>query len=406
MQRWILCALTFAVSVSMAATDIQTLEKKVDALTAEIANMKEKAALPVEAEKSFKGLGPGASKVYYSNSPLSVGGYGEIIFQDTQGQGTDTTDNLRLIPYIGYRFTDKIIFNSELEIEHGGDEVAVEFAYIDFLLHEAANVRAGHVLIPFGITNLQHEPTLFPSVSRSEVERNIIPTTWHENGVLLHGEWMNLAYNLGVVNGLDLDVAAAGDLSSASWIRNGRQGGAQAKAENWAMVGRLEWVGLEDLAVGASYYSGKSSQGDTAFDAKVTMLAAHAIWAWQALKVKALYVTGELEDSDVISAANGSVIGEEAMGYYLEAQYNIWKHIAPASTQVVNIFGRYEEYDPHDKVDAAAGAEDETLHKKRTILGFNYLPVSNVILKVDYQLRENKAAEEADMFELGLGYVF
>lgn len=45
----------------------------------------------------------------------------------------------RFIPYIGYKFTDSIILNAEIEFEHGanterGGEVTVEFLYLDFLL--------------------------------------------------------------------------------------------------------------------------------------------------------------------------------------------------------------------------------------------------------------------------------
>ena len=164
------------------AADLRELEEKIEALTNEIANMKEKMALPAAAEKSFGGMGLGASKVYFSQSPLSIGGYGELIVQNTQGEGVDKTDALRLIPYIGYRFNDWIIFNSEIEFEHsgifgksrtatdsGGDtvkvtepagEVVVEFAYLDFLVAKNLNVRVGHVLLPFGITNLQHDLAL------------------------------------------------------------------------------------------------------------------------------------------------------------------------------------------------------------------------------------------------------
>ena len=249
--------------------DVKSLESKIEALTKEMANLKDKMALPPVADQSYGGMGYGASKVYFSRSPLSIGGYGEVVIENTQGQGTDEADSLRFVPYIGYRFNDWIVFNSELEIEHSGvfgkdttltdsngdtvtvsepnGEIVLEFAYLDFLLSEVANIRVGHVLIPFGITNIQHEPTLFPSVNRSEVERNIIPTTWHENGLLIHGEFSDFRYVVGTVNGLD-----ASNFSGSSWIRGGRQKGAQAKAENWAAVFRLEWFGVDGLDIGTS----------------------------------------------------------------------------------------------------------------------------------------------------------
>src|SRR5206468_982640 len=78
---------------------------------------------------------------------------------------------------------------SELEIEHsfveGGErsgEVALEQAYLDFLIKPYFNVRAGMVLTPVGILNERHEPPAFNGVERPFVETLIIPTTWRELG--------------------------------------------------------------------------------------------------------------------------------------------------------------------------------------------------------------------------------
>jgi hypothetical protein len=70
----------------------------------------------------------------------------------------NTKDN----PRLGYKFSDKALFNSEIEFEHASTgkrgSVSVEFAHLDFLLHPAANVRAGMVLVPMGFLNELHEP--------------------------------------------------------------------------------------------------------------------------------------------------------------------------------------------------------------------------------------------------------
>ena len=39
------------------------------------------------------------------------------------------------------------------------------------------------MLIPMGITNEYHEPTLFNGVERPSIASVIIPTTWREIGV-------------------------------------------------------------------------------------------------------------------------------------------------------------------------------------------------------------------------------
>ena len=76
----------------------------------------------------------------------------------TRVNAKDNADFERLVLYVGYKFTDNILFNSEIEFEHGttgsGDEdegeVSVEFAALDFFIDPRINARAGMVLIADG----------------------------------------------------------------------------------------------------------------------------------------------------------------------------------------------------------------------------------------------------------------
>ena len=124
--------------------------------------------------KSFYGLGPAASKVYQLDRGLSIGGYGEFHYQQARERPTrqhDQFDLERFVLYAGYKFNDRILLNSEIEFEHaliGEDTVAaesgaveVEFAYLDFLLWQQLNVRAGLVLVPMGFLNEMHEPPFY-----------------------------------------------------------------------------------------------------------------------------------------------------------------------------------------------------------------------------------------------------
>jgi hypothetical protein len=59
-----------------------------------------------------------------------------------------------------HRFSDRLRFVGELELEHGvvegleeGGELELEQAYIDFLVTSAVNFRAGMLLVPVGIIN-------------------------------------------------------------------------------------------------------------------------------------------------------------------------------------------------------------------------------------------------------------
>jgi hypothetical protein len=80
-----------------------------------------------------------------------------------------------LVLGVGYDFTDWLKFRSELDFEHAFKEPELEFAYLDFLLKPAVNVRLGAILVPMGVINQHHEPPLFYSVERPEIYRVIIP---------------------------------------------------------------------------------------------------------------------------------------------------------------------------------------------------------------------------------------
>ncbi|HET8714498.1 MAG TPA: hypothetical protein VFM16_01650, partial [Holophagaceae bacterium] len=199
---------------------LQDLERKVDILSRQLEAQQAGPAAPAPTEGSY-GLGAAASKVYGATGGLSVGGYGEFLYQSFDKKLQDGTvdpvndqfDTLRGVFYLGYKFNDRIVFNSEMEFEHSGysdehpeGEAILEFAYLDFLINKAVNVRAGQVLLPLGFTNEQHEPPAVLSAQRPYLEQGggILPSTWHENGVGLHGDLPGeLAYRVYLVEGLN-----------------------------------------------------------------------------------------------------------------------------------------------------------------------------------------------------------
>ena len=149
---------------------VKKLERKTDILSQEVEKLRTNLAIPEEKQlKSAYGLGPAASKVYQVGKGLSIGGYGEGFYQNIVGdKGAEKSkaDMERMVMYVGYKFTDSIIMNSELEFEHGSTgegaeekgEVSAEFVSLDFLLNPKINVRTGLLLMPMGLINRMHEP--------------------------------------------------------------------------------------------------------------------------------------------------------------------------------------------------------------------------------------------------------
>src|SRR6266404_5395527 len=125
---------------------------------------------------------------------LPVAGYMDFHVNRDSGQPF-RPDFHRFVLLFGHSFSDRIKFWSELELEHsfveGGEatgEVALEQAYLDFLIKPWFNLRAGMMLTPVGIVNERHEPPAFNGVERPFVETLIIPSTWNELGLGITGD--------------------------------------------------------------------------------------------------------------------------------------------------------------------------------------------------------------------------
>uniref|UniRef100_UPI0026134823 DUF3373 domain-containing protein n=1 Tax=Sulfurihydrogenibium sp. TaxID=2053621 RepID=UPI0026134823 len=241
----------------------EELSKETEIIKEEIRNLKLEVAIPELELKSFYGLGPAASKAYFNPKGLSIGGYGELTFVhndvNARGGAKNIADVERFILYIGYSFSEKIKFNSELELEHastfgshgtGGGYFKAEFAALDFLLNEKFNIRSGLVLMPVGIINEVHEPPTFPSAQRPFFERRILMSTWEEMGIGAYGKVGPLEYKAYLINGLMLK--GGGDYSSVEPLKNVRQRGARAVADRFGFTGRVDYNLPNNLKIGAS----------------------------------------------------------------------------------------------------------------------------------------------------------
>ena len=231
------------------------LERKVDALTQELEKLRLGAAAETpSAAAPQPGLSPSASKVYSAlPDKVSLGGYGEFVYKapsrrqqngDPSGQKKQA-DLQRMVLYAGYKFTDTLLLNSEIEFEHAGSgegsetrgEVAVEQAYLEYRPFKELGARGGLVLVPLGLVNEVHEPTAFHGVNRPSVEQTIIPSTWRENGVGVFGEVGPVAYRtyaLAALSAVSSTDPAADGFTAANGLRGGRTEGTNSPANDLA----------------------------------------------------------------------------------------------------------------------------------------------------------------------------
>jgi len=412
------------------AATVAELERQIQVLAAEVEKLKLGEAAPEDGAGRY-GLGPSASKVYSLKKGVTFGGYGEMLYSSPSSSLEDGSpsgqasqiDFLRAVLYFGAKLTDKILFNSEIEFEHvttgeGAEErgeVTVEFAYLDFLVNEGVNVRAGLLLVPMGFINERHEPPTYVGTRRPLVEQAIIPTTWSEDGVGLFGDiGSRVTYRAYITSGL---AAAEGTSSGAEGffaegIRDGRSKGGQASAEKLAITGRIDGTPIDGLTIGASFFTGDAGQNlpfpGGRLKAWTTVADGHAEYRWRGLTARALYAHISIDDADDVNAAQGlagaASVGESQYGWYGEVGYDVLTHVNGARQALIP-YTRYERLNTQDAVPAGFLADPANDVKKLTA-GAMWKPIPNVAVKLDWNQIQNGARTGFDEVNASLGFMF
>lgn len=404
------------VKAGTSAGNIEELQRRLELLAEELQELQHGPVLAPKPAPRALGLAPAAGKVYRVAPGVSLGGYGELLYQNFASRRedggaagkVDTADALRYVLYTGYKFNDTFVFNSELELEHAhtekGGELELEFAYVDGLFLPSVNLRAGMVLVPLGLVNEIHEPTTFLPAQRSTTESLIIPTTWRELGVGLYGDLGPLSYRSYLLTGLDARKF------SAQGLRSGRQAGAKAKAETMAWVGRVDWTATPGFLAGIGAYLGNSGQDlvtsrGESLDVWTKLIETHALWQKGSFSIRALWAQARLDNVVALNQALGLVgsasVGRLMEGKYLEVQYDL----LPSEKALFAPFLRWESVNTQKRVPrgySASPANDQEI----LTLGLAYQPLPNLIFKLDWGNHQNNARTGVNRWNLAMGYVF
>lgn len=430
-----------AATESAESTDerVDELEEKVDVLTEEVGRLESVFVVPEEvALESFSGLGPAASKVYKRDSGLSIGGYGEVRLRKFVNKEDDDQDDifdaLRAVLYVGYKFNDNWVVNSELEFEHagtgGGGSVSTEFVTVDYLWKDEANLRAGLVLVPMGFINEIHEPTFFYGAARPQVERLILPSTWRENGAGVFGRLFDrVEYRAYVINGFE------GENFSSSGLRGGRQKGSEALSNDFAFVGRVDVDTAPGLLVGGSVYVGQSGQEQSFTsnlgaapvttdlpDALTTIYELHAQYKGYGASFRALWTQAFIDEAGALSRSTdkgftsvagvrtltdtGASVAQEMRGWYVEAAYDVLPLIVEQTRMSLEPYFRYESYDTQHKVSNLGYTRDRTKDIDLYTAGLQFKPIPQVVFKLDFRHFDPEEGDRADEVQALVGYVF
>jgi hypothetical protein len=409
---------TDSAAVSAQDAQVDELRRRVDVLAAELEKLRsgeqpQETPLSDERRRAL-GLAPSAASAYRrSPGALSFAGYGEMLVENFAGEneagagGAPTTrfDFLRAVLYTGYRFSDRFLFNSELEVEHG-NEIFVEFAYVDYLASDNLTVRGGLLLLPLGLTNEFHEPNVFLGAKRPETESRILPSTWRENGAGILGTVGIVNYRAYVTNGL------RGAAFNSAGFRGGRQKGVNALAGNLAFSSRVDVTPVPGIFGGIGFYNGGSGQEQVVLsgerlDVGTRVVEVHGQAQLRGLDIRGLFANATVDDagraSVALRLATAAPIAERLRGGYVQAGYNVLSQFN--ASVALTPYVRYEQVDTQDRVPAGFVRDLSRDGTFRTF-GVDLKPIPNVVVKAEYQVIANAAGTGRNQFNVNLGYAF
>lgn len=343
---------------------------------------------------------------------LPVTGYMDFHVNKESGDSF-RPDFHRFVLLFGHSFSDRIKFWSELEVEHalveGGEqsgEVALEQAYLDFLITPKFNLRAGMLLTPVGIVNERHEPPSFNGVERPFVESIILPTTWRELGVGITGDLgRGFRYRTYLTSSLD-----ASRFNAEFGIAEGKTSGFEASMRNPATVARVEFAGVRRLTLGTSLYSGLAGFNTPGVNPRVTIANVDGRYSYRRFDFRALIANtwlGRAAELNRLLRQQTGVnpnVASQMRGYYMEPAV----HLLPRRFRHDLIaFSRFERYNTQQKMPSGYLPLAQ-FNRSSWVTGLTYKPVPDVAIKFDYVFNRNQSAvvRALNGLNLGIGWWF
>ena len=406
---------------------IKRLEKLVEELTeheareAKEGKEKEKEMKTGEKPLGFGSTGSGKliyAKPFVSSPRTTVGGYMDLQYrlfnsssstgvgQPSTGNGSSSFDQQRFVPFFYSDITDRLKVAAELEIEHGirsksndgsSIEVSLEFATIDYLIHEKLNFRAGIILLPVGKFNLLHDSPLNDLSDRPLVATAIIPSTLSETGAGFYGTFYptrlsKLDYELYATQGFNGYDGITPLITAAKGLRDARQRVSTAEDgldnnNGKAAVGRVAFSPILGVEVGGSGYYGSYDPAskrplaiwaaDWTFQRGPFELIGEAAWVYARDNNREL-------NGNFAFDTNGNPLPRRMDGYYVQGNYHFLpgflRRWAPSYFTEASTFTAVVRWDQIN-----TNSEFSDTKRERLTLGLNFRPVEDTVFKVDYQ---------------------
>jgi hypothetical protein len=323
----------------------------------------------------------------------AVGGYveGNAHYFRTEGVSEGFSMELqRLTIFLSSSAGRRLRFFSELEFEHGTDEIAFETALLDFTVTPSFVLRAGILMPPIGAFNVNHDGPRYDFVGRPLVSTAIIPTTLAEVGFGAHGRLappgFSLSYDAYLVNGLGDGVIL--NRTGRTDIPSGKTGDRFAGDNNGspAFSGRIAGRRRGWGELGLSYYGGIYNtfrvDGETVDEKRRVSIAA----ADFNTQIGRFSLSGEAAWAAVdVPPDLAEVLGDRQWGLYLDGVLPVWHpRIRGLSAPEVAVGLRLERVDFNQGTFGSTGLRiyDEI---SAATLSVSFRPVPGTVFRANYR---------------------
>lgn len=268
-----------------------------------------------------------------SVSSTSVGGYIEgntnYFVEDGVTEGF-SMELRRFNLFLFSQVSSRVRFLSELEFEHGTEEIALETALIDFRVGPSLVLRGGIILAPLGFLNQNHDSPRWDFVERPLVTTGIIPSTLSEVGFGAYGRVASgaliFSYDAYLTNGLGdgvvenelgrTDIASGKDEEQFGEDNNG------SPALSGRIAVRHTGLGEVGLSYHGGYYNTFRVEGVEIDDRRWLGIAALDFGG----SVGPTKVRGEVAYATIdVPPSLVEVFGDAQWGGYLDVILPIWR---------------------------------------------------------------------------------
>jgi len=325
----------------------------------------------------------------------AIGGYLEGNTNYFQEDGLRDGFSMELRRFNVFLFSSigaRIRFISELEFEHGTEEIALETALIDFRVTPALALRAGIVLPPLGYFNQNHDSPKWNFVERPLVSTEIIPSTLSEVGFGIVGKVypgdLTLSYDLYLTNGLQ-DGVVGGSEDGRTHIPSGKSDDMFAEDNNGspAVTGRLGLRKTGFGEIGASFYTGHYNtfeiEGDQVDEKRrVSIFAFDAQLDLDRVELRAELALAEIDVPESLS----ELFGDRQWGGHLDLTVPVWEPeisgYSEPSVLALNL--RVERLDMNVGSFSSTG---ENIFDETTALvpGVSFRPTDQTVFRANYR---------------------